>query len=206
MRPFAPRRAANPTFVRTAGPRVRTPGPVVISPVPGQSAGGGDGVIEDRRHRSFFWGGGFWPWWFNPWPIVIPAPLPISPLLIQPPPEPVGAANCPPPVLAGRIVVNDAWAFECFLPAYHQARLRWGSNAAAVTQEVLLALDPGTVIGPATLGVDVELRRRIELAVAILLGQEGIPTRFPPNPMTPRPAAASSITVPWVRALRTGWL
>lgn len=103
-------------------------------------------------------------------------------------------------------MLTPRWATECFLPNYEIQRGMWGGNAAALSTEILLQIMPDAALGLPLTGPERELRRRIELAVAVLLGAEGIPTRFPPNPPTPRPPQARRIGVPWIRALVTGWI
>jgi hypothetical protein len=134
-----------------------------------------------------------WPWF---WPVAVPVPVEV----------PVALTECPAPFADGRLVVTSRWATDCFAPAYEQARSMWGANAAALSTEVLLTLLPDAELGLPALGAEQELRRRIELAVAVLLGGEGIPVRYPPNPPSPRPPSASQINTPWIRALVTGWL
>lgn len=212
------RRKANPTSRYQGGAHVVHSGPTVIargghpviagaSSVPsGQFSGGGGmgGGGHDHHHHNGGGGCGWWgcwgPWswgpWWNaypwPWPEVIPIAAP-------------GLA-CTAPIGNGRLAIDEAWAYRCFAPAFDQARAQWGNNAVGLSTDVLLAVMPDAALGVPASGPEHELRRRIELAVAILLGAEGIPTRFPPNPPTPRPRVASTIATPWVRALVTGWI
>lgn len=80
----------------------------------------------------------------------------------------------------------------------------WGANAAALADEIAAELAPDMRIDPRT-GAERELKRRIELAVALLLNAEGIPTRYPQEPRSPRPLQIP-VGPPWYRALLTGWI
>jgi hypothetical protein len=201
-----------PVGIVSSGPRVIARGghPVIegASSVPfgPPGGGGGGGMPSDhhRRRRIFGSGGcGWWgcwgPWSWGPWWNTYPWPWPeVVPTL-------VGVEDCV-PIQGGRLLIDEAWAYRCFAPAFDQARAQWRNNAVGLSTDVLLAVMPDAALGIPASGPEYELRRRIDLAVAILLGAEGIPTRFPPNPPTPRPRDASRITIPWVRALVTGWL
>lgn len=113
---------------------------------------------------------------------------------------------CRSAIVNGRLAIDEEWAVNCFAPIYQDARAQWGSNAAALATDVLVTVMPDARLGTPASGPEYELRRRIELAVAVLLGAEGIPTRFPADPVTPRPRNASKISTPWIRALVTGWI
>jgi hypothetical protein len=110
---------------------------------------------------------------------------------------------CSAPIDAlGRITITTQWATTCFLPSYRRAFAMWGANASAIVHEIVAELLPSMAMPP-TLGAEVELRRRIELAVAVLQNQAGIPTRFPAQLELPKPRLPSA--APWLRALLTGW-
>ncbi len=80
----------------------------------------------------------------------------------------------------------------------------WGGNAQAISTEIVGELVPPMRIDPTT-GPELELRRRVDLAVAVLLNRGGVPTDFPPQPRTPRPEQMPP-GPPWYRALLTGWI
>lgn len=130
-------------------------------------------------------------------PVVLPPAA--FPTFVQP-------VGCPPPLIdAGtRIAVTGRWATACFMPAYHRARLRWDGNATAIGAELMLELVPQAAIGPARTAAEQELRRRIDLAVAVLLNSEGVVVPYPPSPPTPRPPTNRRQPA-WLRALTTGW-
>jgi hypothetical protein len=159
----------------------RRPGPGPI-PVPFPGAGRGP-----RRSRYGYIVG-------LPLPIVIPTPVYLTP------------RNCTPPLSGDgtRLAVTAAWATACFLPAYHRAQIRWGTNSYAITSELVLELLPQARLRAPATAAEQELRRRIELATAILQNQRGIPTQYPRSPTTPRPIQRR-IRPAWLRALLTGW-
>jgi len=107
----------------------------------------------------------------------------VPPRTIVPPPW-----RCAPLVdLSGHLVLTPAWATACFIPAYHRARATWGRNAKAITTEVLHEVDPASSVGAPLTAAEYELRRRIAMAVAILLNAEGVPTQYPPPAVWPPP-------------------
>ena len=112
--------------------------------------------------------------------------------------------DCGSPFVAGRLRVTSQWALHCFAPAWHRARTMWGGNAQAISTEIVGELVPPMRIVPTT-GPEQELRRRVDLAVAVLLNRGGVPTGYPPQPRTPRPEAMPA-GPPWYRALLTGWI
>ena len=110
---------------------------------------------------------------------------------------------CAAPIDAqGRVAITASWAHSCFLPAYRRAFAIWGPNATAIVHEITGELLP-TMRMPPTTGGEIELRRRIELAVAVLQNQAGIPTPYPGGLALPRPVLPPG--APWERALLTGW-
>jgi len=147
--------------------------------------------------------GGCAPWWAYPYAVPYAVPV-IQPVEFYE--EPAPSACPPPPIVAGRLAIDEGWAATCFWPTYSDARAQWGNNAAAIATTVLLAVMPDAALGVPSTGPEHELRRRIELAVAVLLSADGVPTRLPRNPPSPRPPRASQITTPWIRALVTGWI
>lgn len=121
-------------------------------------------------------------------------------------PRYLDARSCTPPLSddGTRLQVSAAWATACFLPAYHQAHLRWGANEHAITAELVHELVPSARLHSAKSGAEHQLRHRIALAVAVLQNQAGIPTPYPPAAPTPRPRVRS-LRPAWLRALLTGW-
>lgn len=104
-----------------------------------------------------------------------------------------------------RLSITDTWVRSCFMPAYRRARTAWGPNARAIAQEIVSDLSPDIrLLSPAT-GAERELLRRVDAAVAALLNESGVPTRYPADPKTPRPTSMPT-GAPWYRALMTGWL
>jgi len=98
----------------------------------------------------------------------------------------------------GHLMLTPAWASACFVPAYHRARISWGPNKTAIATEVTHALWPWASVGRRRPAAEVELHRRIELAVAVLLNA----VRYPPPPawpLAPQPHAPA-----WMSALVTG--
>lgn len=177
-------RRRNPVSVIKPGPRIYRGVRIVENRRPAHTR------LVVRTPLGYGYGYGFGYGW--PYPVAYPVAVPVDP--------------CPIPIDQGRVVVSSGWALDCFWNAYVNARAVWGANAQAITSEIMLQLVPPSLLGEATTGAERELRRRIAMAVAVLLSQDGIPTRLPPNPPTPRPDAASGIRVPWLRALVTGWV
>lgn len=111
--------------------------------------------------------------------------------------------SCPPPIIEDKLVVTRAWALGCFLPAYWSARNRVRTDPSALAASVSGVLinrwlDVHTVSPAAK-----ELERRIRLAVAVLLRQDGHDVEMPEEPSYPPPS--TPVYPPWVRALMTGW-
>lgn len=126
----------------------------------------------------------------------------VPPRTIVPPPW-----RCRPVVdPSGHLVVTPAWATACFVPAYHRARAAWGRNTKAITTEVLHEVDPASSAGAPLTAAEHELRRRIAMAVAILLNAEGVPTHYPPPAVWTYPvqSAFPSPGPAWLVALTTG--
>ena len=188
------RRRRNPTIVRGNGPRVYRG--VRRIDTGGANRGNTNGGPQRVRSRGYGWGGYGWGGgWGGGW--GYPVPLPVF--------VPVGVDPCVSPITGARLDVTAAWAINCFWPAYQSAQIVWGPNAPAVAGEIVMQLLPELAMRP-SIAAERELRRRIDLAIAVLLNAEGIPTRFPANPPLPRPPRASQIEVPWIRALVTGWI
>lgn len=112
---------------------------------------------------------------------------------------------CASPIVDNRLELTPAWTLKCFAPAFARARLHWGTNASAITTEILEDLVPQMRVLEPDTGAERELRRRIHAAVAALLNRSGIATRYPEGPRTPRPLQIP-VGPPWYRALLTGWL
>ena len=185
-------RFRNPTFKITPGtPRYSSVQKIDTPAIRSRSSvvyGGSGGWLGNG---CGWWGCRSWPWWNGVIPIA-------APLFVDPDP-------CRVPIVDGALIVDGAWAIHCFWPAYAEARMIWGFSSVNVAIETMLALVPGAAI-VATNGAEAELRRRIETAVAVLLNDDGIPTQYPKQSMTPRPPRADAIAVPWIRALVTGWV
>ena len=113
------------------------------------------------------------------------------------------ATVCNVPIADGVLQVTPEWIRICFMPAYAQARTIWGANAVSITSEILSELAPAMRIRRPQTGAERELRRRVELAVAGLLNATGVPTRYPADPITPRPRTLPAGPA-WYRALMTG--
>lgn len=191
MKRRGPTIRTNPVTIRGNGPRVyqgvRRVDLASSAPFHGGGSGGGGhhgGHHGSHGHRRNFFGWGF----TNYVPVFVP----------------IATASCGTPIVEPDVIIDARWAIDCFWPTYLDARAMWGPNATAVVGEILLALAPGTALALPRTGAEIELRRRIELAVAVLMGQEGIPVAFPPRTSVPRPFQATQIRVPWIRALVTG--
>lgn len=188
--PFAPIRPYAGSSQIIASGQARLPSTTVVS------GGGWQGWSRCG------WGG----CWGPPWgvPYLYPYPYPVVEVQEL---EALPVSSCPPPpIVAGHLAIDEGWAATCFWPAYADARDQWGNNATAIATTVLLAVMPDAALGVPSTGPEHELRRRIELAVAVLLSAEGTPVRMPRNPPSPRPLRASQIVTPWIRALVTGWI
>lgn len=114
--------------------------------------------------------------------------------------------GCPPPLSSDCSTLNitPQWAIACFKPRYHKLRYQYGTNYEAVVDNLLMQEVPHCALQPKR-GAEHELRRRVKLAVAVLMNREGIPVRYPRAARFPRPEQAASISQPWLRALLTGW-
>ncbi len=111
--------------------------------------------------------------------------------------------TCPPPIRDERLVVTREWALGCFLPAYSSARGRARNDPDAITDAISEVLISRWLKAPKVSLAASELERRIQLAVAVLLRQDGFDVQMPEEPGYPPPAA--QIHPAWVRALMTGW-
>jgi len=100
--------------------------------------------------------------------------------------------------------ISPQWAIACFKPTYHRLRATYGQNYEAIVEALLHQLVP-QCSSPPQRGAEIELRRRVMLAVAVFMNREGIPVHYPPQARFPRPPSAATITQPWLRALLTGW-
>lgn len=115
--------------------------------------------------------------------------------------------RCPPPLNPGctQLTITPRWAVVCFKPAYHRMRRRYGHNLEAISNALVAEQAPMCRFGEDASGIEIEFLRRVKMAVAILLNQEGFVVRYPEAPHYPRPARADRIRQPWLRALLTGW-
>lgn len=104
-----------------------------------------------------------------------------------------------------RLNITPRWAHECFITSYRRMRQLYRGDAELMTSAIARELAPDCPF-PTKTGAGAEYERRIKLAVAILLNREGIPTPYPPEPVTPRPPEADTVREPWLRALLTGWV
>lgn len=102
--------------------------------------------------------------------------------------------------------LSPRWAVACFKPRYHELRLMYRDDLQTIVDDMLALEAPHCNVGKADTGAEHELRRRVTLAVATLMNGEGVPVRYPPKAMFPRPFRASEIHQPWMRALLTGYL
>ncbi len=109
------------------------------------------------------------------------------------------------PIVGGELRVTKSWIEHDFRLALARARMQWGPNASAITDEILAELVPTMRIREPETGAECELRRRVRLAVAAILNAAGIPTPYPEAAKTPRTPTMPD-GPPWHRALLTGWL
>jgi hypothetical protein len=100
--------------------------------------------------------------------------------------------------------ISAQWAIACFKPTYHRLRSMYGFNYEAIVNAIVQQLVPQCSMPPQR-GAELELHRRISLAVAALMNREGVPVQYPSTARYPRPQQAATITQPWLRALLTGW-
>lgn len=108
------------------------------------------------------------------------------------------------PTDGSSLSVTRKWVEACFVPAFVRARNIWGFNPGAIRDEILGDLTPQIrVRGPFT-GAEMELRRRIEMAIALIFNEQGAVVPLPSDPRTPRPTTLPD-GPPWYRALQTGW-
>lgn len=96
------------------------------------------------------------------------------------------------------------WALVCFKPRYRELRRVYYDDIETIVDDLLALEVPQCNVGRANTGAEHELRRRVALAVATLMNSEGIPVRYPPKAVYPRPLRATQIGQPWMRALLTG--
>lgn len=105
-----------------------------------------------------------------------------------------------------QLQITPRWAIACFKPTYHQLRRQYGDDYQVIIDELLQVEAPQCDDAQQpTRGAEHELRRRIALAIAVLMNREGVPVRYPIAARFPRPANAEAISQPWLRALLTGW-
>lgn len=109
------------------------------------------------------------------------------------------------PIVRSELAVTPRWAALRYLPHYFRERRRWGNDYEAVVGDLVHRLLPEAGLARPTSGAELELRRRIHLATAILFACEGTPVYFPPPPRAPRPWTTVRHAQPWMRALMTGW-
>lgn len=111
--------------------------------------------------------------------------------------------KCPAPIKDGVLDVTQEWTLGCFLPAYWGARNRGRNDPQAIVADItdVLLRRWLSVARPSV--VAQELERRVRLAVAILLRQDGYNVAMPVEPGYPSPSV--QMHPAWIRALRTGW-
>lgn len=115
--------------------------------------------------------------------------------------------GCPPPISPdlGRLHVSERWATKRMYPAYVDARQLTDDPVAVVDAiyraEIPHCVAPGAPTTPAAL----ELARRVQLAVAILMRSEGVDVSMPFQPPYPRPNPMPPVQEGWIRGLLTGW-
>lgn len=114
--------------------------------------------------------------------------------------------TCSPPISGDctRLQPTAMWATSCFLPRFRYLRNVYGDDYERLASALAREEAPWCSF-PARSGAAAEYQRRVQLAVAVLLNSEGLPVRYPPPPLTPRPGDADTIQQPWMRALLTGW-
>lgn len=105
-----------------------------------------------------------------------------------------------------KIQVTAQWATACFLPTYQKLRAVHGDDYEAIYDDLVQKELPTCSLAGVSTGAEYELLRRVALATAVLMNSEGVPVRYPPDPVTPRPARAGHISTPWLRAMLTGWV
>lgn len=111
--------------------------------------------------------------------------------------------TCPAPIKDGMLDVTREWALGCFLPAYQAARTRSRNDPQAIVKDITNVLLSRWVSGPHPSLAAVELERRVRLAVAVLLRQDGYDVPMPVEPGYPSPS--TQMHPAWIRALMTGW-
>jgi len=111
--------------------------------------------------------------------------------------------RCPPPIRDGGLDVTREWALGCFLPAYQAARTRDRNDPQALVKDITNVLLSRWVSVPKPTLAGQELERRVRLAVAVLLRQDGYDVTMPVEPGYPSPAL--QMHPAWIRALMTGW-
>lgn len=113
------------------------------------------------------------------------------------------ATDCPSPLSAdrSRLQLSPRWAIACFKPSYHRLRLKHGSDYKSIVDAFLQDNIP---LGRPRRGAEHEFHRRVALAVAVLMNQEGIPVQYPRLSRFPRSSKDDHISQPWLRSLLTG--
>lgn len=111
--------------------------------------------------------------------------------------------TCPPPIRDGVLDVTREWSLGCFLPAYQAARTRGRNDPEALVKDITNVLLSRWVTVPRPSAAGQELERRVRLAVAVLLRQDGYDVLMPAEPGYPSPSV--QIHPAWIRALMTGW-
>lgn len=110
---------------------------------------------------------------------------------------------------AERLHVTVRWASVKFLAAYQVARDKVGDDALEVVNEIYARELPDCLKPPSQGGWPVtaqaiELARRVQLSVAVLMRSEGVDAQMPFLPSYPQPNPSPPLA-PWLRALLTGW-
>lgn len=116
----------------------------------------------------------------------------------------VTGRRCPAPISfdCSELRLTAQWGIACFKPMYHVLRVTHGPEPEVIVEEMMRYVG----CRDAQTAAVAELRRRLGLAVAILINSEGIPVRYPPPAVYPKPAQAEQFRQPWLRALLTGWM
>lgn len=122
--------------------------------------------------------------------------------------SPSPRAGCSMPISGDctQLNITTQWATACFLPTYRKLRAVHGDDFESIYDDLVQKELPTCSLMGVSTGAEYELLRRVALATAVLMNSEGVPVRYPPDPVTPRPARADHITQPWLRAMLTGWV
>lgn len=129
-----------------------------------------------------------------------------TPLSSNPPPDlqQPSRRGCIPPVSydCTRLQVTMRWVRHCFFPVYTHARHYFGPNIDAIVDGIFRTEASHCFSAPTPAAT--EFARRVQLAAAILLRDEGIDVSMPFRPNFP-PPSTPPVSERWVKALLTGW-